>query len=167
MITKKNLWFLTLFSIILVMAVYYVSTPENTLLTTVSKEINTDGKDASVNVSESSQITALKVSRDETLEKEVNSIKEILTSTSKTTEEKNNAYEALKNLNVNKGKEESLEALIKKNTGFDCYVEIDATNIKVVVDTKNHSYDLANKIIKMVQNEFDKKVYTTVSFGSM
>ena len=43
MLTKKNLWFLTLISIILVMALYYVSVPmDNVGL--VSKEV--EGSDA-------------------------------------------------------------------------------------------------------------------------
>ena len=37
---------------------------------------------------------------------------------------------------------------------------------KVVIDSNEHSYELANKIINTVQNEFDKKMYITVSFQS-
>ena len=165
MLTKKNMWFLTLFSIILVMAVYYVSIPNGDVTRLVSKEANVSDE-LSVTVSEAEAITALKVGRDESLEKEVEAIKEILTSAEKTSEEKSDAYEALKSLNVNKCKEESLEKLLKTNFNFDNFVSIDGTNVKVVVDTKEHSYDLANKIINAVQNEFDKKVYATVTFGA-
>ena len=37
MINKQNLWFLTLFSLILVLSVYYITMPNN-LLTTATKE---------------------------------------------------------------------------------------------------------------------------------
>lgn len=164
MITKKNLWFLTLFSIILVMAVYYVSTPmDDASLVNKSLEPSSGEK---ADIVESSSINALRVSRDEALAKEVSGIKEILTDVSKTSDEKSDAYEALKELNNNKGKEDALEAIIKKNFNYDSFVKIDGTNVKVVIDTNSHSYDLANKIIRSVQEQFDKKVYITVNFGA-
>lgn len=165
MLTKRNLWFLTLFSIILVMAVYYISVP-NPESGLVNKEVETS-KSANIEIEESGAISALRVNRDETLENEVSAIKEILMDEAKTTEEKSDAYEALKNLNLNKGKEEALETTIKKNFNYENFVKVDGTNVKVVVDAKDHSYELANKIMNTVQKEFDKDVYITVSFESV
>jgi len=164
MFSKRNLWFMTLFSIILVMAVYYISTPlsDDAL---VSKEVES-GDSSSLDIDSSSAISSLRVSRDESLENEVNGIKSILMDTTTSSEEKSDAYEALKELNSNKGKEEALEALIKKNFNYESFVKIDGSNVKVVVDTKEHSYELANKIMTAVQGEFEKKVYITVSFGA-
>lgn len=165
MITKKNLWFLTLFSIILVMALYYISVPTMDL-GVVNKEVGSSDE-ANVEVSESNAISTLKISRDESLENELSGIKAILTDETKTTEEKSDAYEALKNLNLNKGKEETLEKLIKQNYNYDNFVKVDGTNVKVVIDSEEHSYELANKIMKTVQGEFDTKVYITVNFGEV
>lgn len=165
MIEKKNLWFLTLFSIILVMAVYYVSVPTNEA-GFVNKEVDT-GNNTAVEVSESSAISALRVNRDESLENELSGIKAILTDETKTTEEKSDAYEALKELNLNKGKEETLETSIKKDFNYENFVQIDGTNVKVVIDSKTHSYELASKIMNAVQESFDEKVYVTVSFGEV
>ena len=106
MITKKNLWFLTLFSVILVMAIYYISVPTDEITNLVNAETS-DVETLNINVTESEAITALRVNRDEELEKEVNAIKAILTDSQKTSDEKNDAYEALKSLNTNKGKEET------------------------------------------------------------
>ena len=136
MFSKKNLWFMTLFSIILVMAVYYISTPMNDD-SLVSKEVNA-GDASAVEVEPSSAINSMRVNRDE----------------------------SLKELNSNKGKEEALEAIIKKDFNYENFVKIDGSNVKIVVDTESHSYDLANKIMKSVQSQFDKKVYITVSFGT-
>lgn len=164
MLSKKNLWFLTLFSIILVMAIYYISVPSSTT-ELVNKEVS-NVVDASLDITSSDAINALKVTRDESLESEVAKIKEILTDETTSTEEKSDAYEALKELNVNKGKEETLESLILKNYNYSSFVKIDGTNVKVVVDTNNHSYELANKIMNTIQEEFDQKVYITVTFGA-
>ena len=103
MFSKRNLWFMTLFSIILVMAVYYISTPlsDDAL---VSKEVES-GDSSSLDIDSSSAISSLRVSRDESLENEVNGIKSILMDTTTSSEEKSDAYEAIKELNSNKGKE--------------------------------------------------------------
>ena len=43
MINKKSLWFLTLFSLILVLSIYYITMPSELLLTTSTTE-NKDKK---------------------------------------------------------------------------------------------------------------------------
>lgn len=146
------------------MSIYYISIPaENAGL--VSKEVDNSG--TNVEVLESSAISGLKVSRDESLAHEVSQIKDILLDETKSTEEKSDAYEALKELNANKGREESLEKLLNKNFNYETFVKIDGSNIKVVVNSKEHSYELANKIINVVQKEFTENVYVTVSFGAV
>ena len=40
MINKKSLWFLTLFSLILVLSIYYITMPSELLLTTNSNKIS-------------------------------------------------------------------------------------------------------------------------------
>ena len=162
MLNKKNMWYLTLFSIILVMSIYYIVEPK-TNEAYVSKNI--DSKEAlSINTKESDAITAMRIDRDATLEKEVLAIKEILTDEKKTTEEKSDAYEALKSLNTNKGKEESLEKLIKETYNYENFIKIDGTNVKVVIDTNDHSYDLASNIMNTIENEFKNKIYVSVTF---
>ena len=165
MLTKKNLWFITLFSLILVMSIYYVSVPNISATELVSK-VEDNKEDVELTISESSEITALKVSRDETMLKETEAIKDILSSDTTSVEDKNTAYEALKNINSNKGKEENIEKLIKDNYNLDAFVKIDGTNVKVVMDTNTHSYELANKIINTIQNEFKDKIYVTITFSA-
>ena len=42
MINKKNLWFLTLFSLVLVLSVYYITMPSELLITNNGEIINND-----------------------------------------------------------------------------------------------------------------------------
>ena len=44
MINKQNLWFLTLFSLILVLSVYYITMPNELLLTNNNAKISTNEK---------------------------------------------------------------------------------------------------------------------------
>ena len=86
MLNKKNVWFLTLFSIIIVMTLYYIADPKIKGDLYVNKDASVP-EALSITTNESEAITAMKIDRDATIEKEVNAIKEILTDELKTTEE--------------------------------------------------------------------------------
>ena len=60
---KQNLWFITLFSLILVLGVYYVMMP-NELLLNDNKDYNTDDR-VSVVVEDSELVTALRITKEE------------------------------------------------------------------------------------------------------
>ena len=160
MLTKKNLWYLTLFSIFIVLAAYYISFP-NEKKVAVAKD-NSEPKN--VVITKTSELTAMRATREEEHEKQVNEVKNILNDSKKTIDERNDAYEALKTLNANKSMEEALEKQVKKDFGFDVFIKIDSLNIKCVVESKENDYKLANKIMNNIQNKFEEKKYITVTF---
>ncbi len=163
MINKQSLWFLTLFSLILVLSVYYITMPSELLFTNNSK---IDSNKETVTIEESVILTALRV---ETEEERINAMKElqmILTNIEAGVEEKNNAYEQLKLLNVLKGKEETLEAKIKKEFELNSFIKIDNNQIRIVVASDKHDTKLANDIMRSIQAEFEEKVYISVKFQS-
>lgn len=170
MINKKNLWFLTLFSLILVLSVYYITMPSELLLTNSSSYVQ-DKKDTkktktTIKVEESENLTALRVAADEKLEEELNSLKVILTDTKTTTDDKNKAFEKMKQLNKNKGEEEKLEEKLKEEFKYKTFVKIDGDQVKVVVNSKEHDTSLANKIMRSIQTNYQNKMYITVQFKS-
>jgi len=160
MITKNKLWYLTLFSITIILAVYYVSFPTTKTITAIKN----DDSNKKVSIVKTTELAAMKASRDEEHEKQVNEVKEILNNDSKSTEEKNDAYEALKELNSTKSLEEALENQIKKDFKKDAFVKIDNKNIKCIINSKTKSYKLANDIITSIQNKFDEPKYITITF---
>ena len=167
MINKKNLWFLTLFSLILVLSVYYITMPSELLLTSNSNYIDTNKKEETeptVVVEESELITALRVSADEELMEELDALKEVLTNTESSVEEKNTAFEKMKILNINKGEETKLEKKLLDEMQLKTFIKIDGDQIKVVVDSKKHDTTVANNIMRSIQSSFDKKMYITVQF---
>ena len=104
MINKQNLWFLTLFSLILVLSVYYITMPNDLLIASSSTEIKEEAKEKDNNtdttdentiseVDEADSLTALRVSLDEERDKEKEELKTTMTNEDATTDEKNNAYE--------------------------------------------------------------------------
>ena len=106
----------------------------------------------------------MRASRDEEHEKEVTEVKEILNNDKKTVEEKNDAYEALKELNKTRALEEALENQIKKDFNKEAFIKIDNKNIKCTISSKEKSYKLANQIITSIQSKFDEQKYITVTF---
>ena len=68
-------------------------------------------------------------------------------------------------LSNNKGTEQEIEKLIKKEFNYESFVKINADSITVVIDGDEHDYELANKIIRKVQEKFDKNKYITVKFN--
>lgn len=171
MIKKENLWFLTLFSLILVLSVYYITMPNELLLTNNNKStkektatVNKEQDATKVTVEESELLVAMRVSLNDERDAKVEELKETLTNSEATSEDKNNAYEQIKNLNDIKGKEAELEQKIKKDFKLDNFVKIDNNEVKIVSIKKDHDASLANKIMRSVQEEFENKMYITVRF---
>ena len=162
MINKKNLWFLTLFSLVLVLSIYYVTMPNELLLT--SNGVEDGNNDKQLNVKESSIISALKVEDNNSTIKEIGALKEILTKEDSSVDDKNKAFDALKLINQISSKEELLEEKIMNNYSLDSFVKIDGDQIRVVIESETHDNDLANKIMKTIQKEFDTKQYISIQF---
>lgn len=165
MINKKNLWFLTLFSLVLVLSVYYVTMPSELLVTGNGKvTINNNDSDKNISVKESDILTSLRVEADNQLKQEMDALKQVLTNTDVSVDEKNSAFEELKLLNQLKGKEEKLEDLIKSTYNLGSFIKIDNDQIRVVVESTDTSASLANNIMRTIQNQFDDKMYISVKF---
>lgn len=166
MINKQNLWFLTLFSLILVLSVYYITMPNDLLVNSTEKTITKEEKkekDDGIK-EETSSLVSMRVSLEEERQEKMVSLQEALTNEKATTEEKNNAYEQLKYLNQLQGKEETIEKQIKEKLELDSFVKIDDKNIEVVALKEKHDSTIANNIMRLVQENFEEKMYITVTF---
>ena len=163
MINKRSLWFLTLFSLILVLSVYYVTMPSELLIGTTEKE-ETQTVSTDESSSESAELVALRVEAEEQMLDEITELKKVLTSSESTTKEKNEAFEKMQDLNKNKEVEETIENKIKKEFSLRSFVNIDGNNISVTVDSSKHDKALANKIMRSIQEEFSEPMTISVKF---
>lgn len=160
MINKQNLWFVTLFSLILVLGIYYVTMGDESLSVLAGE--NNISKE--VSVKESDVIVALQVDRDEAVLKEMNEYQSILLDDTATIEEKNDAYNALQALSNSKSECEKIKKLITEKFKFDNFVKIDGDSISITIAAKEHNKEIANNIIREVQSLYDKQKYITVKF---
>lgn len=169
MINKKSIWFLTLFSLILVLSVYYVTMPSELLLTNNSDYtgniIEEESNTPTVEVNESSVLVALRVEAEEQMLDQMEELKSIINDTSKSVEEKNEAYEKMKTLNITRGEEEKIEKQISDTYNLKTFVKVDNNQVRVVVDNKEHSAELANNIMRTVQSNYGNQMYISVKFG--
>jgi len=171
---KQSMWFLTLFSLILVLSVYYVTMPNELLLQNNSSYVNSDSEvedviyekeDVLITISESEEIVALKVEHDEAVMKEMNELQQQMLSEDITIDEKNSVFEQIQLLTSLQGKEEKIEEKLKSTYKIDNFVEIDNSIVRVVVAKRDHDVNLANDMMKSVQEEFDSKMYITIKFA--
>ena len=163
MINKEHLWFLTLFSLILVLSVYYVTMPSDLLLSNQSYG-NENIEEVSLDIEESDMLTSLRLDLEENRENEKKELQTILTNSESTIEEKNNAYEKISHLNSIYGEEEKLEKKVKDCCDIDSFIEVNDNEINVVGLSQNHTKTLANNIMRAIQENYTEPVIVTVNF---
>ena len=164
MINKQSVWFVTLFSLILVLSIYYVTMKDSSLASILENTDTTTSVPVNVDVEESSLLVSLRVSEDESVLKEMENYQAILMDTTKTTEEKNNAYNSLMALQAKKTDEEKIEKKIKETFSLDSFAKIKNDTISIVIASTEHSNTIANNIIRTVSEMFDEEKYITVKF---
>lgn len=154
MINKRSVWFMTLFSLIIALSVYYVTVPSDKII---------DNKPVIKN-EESTILTALRVEADKEMESMMNDLRLILSSIESSSEEKNKAYDKLKELNITRGEEEKLEEMIKKSYSLNSFVKINGDQIRVVVLSDKHDNKVADSIMKSIQSNYENYKYISVKF---
>lgn len=167
---KQNIWFLTLFSLILVLSVYYITMPSDIFLNngrnpqteTTPTGANQDGTQVTIN--ESGTLTAMRLSLEEDRLELSNDLRSQLTSDETTMDEKNSAYDKLRALADLSSMEQKLEKKIKDNFNIESFVKIDNGTIKVVAVSEKHDTALANSIMRSIQEEYQDRMYITVQF---
>ena len=162
MINKQNLWFITLFALILILGIYYITLPDSAIPTFSANEANLDNV---IKVTDSDVIVALKVEEEEKILKEMEDAQKILLDNAATTE-KNAAYETLQQLNYKKGKIVEIEKLIKEKFEVDSCVKIEGNKINITLSCEDKGAEFANNVIKEVQTLYNTQMYITIKFQS-
>ncbi len=160
MINKQNLWFITLFSLILVLGIYYITIGDEAL----QIENITGSSEPVINIEQTDSLTALRIAYDEATLKEIEANELILLDETASIEEKNDAYELLQALNNKKSKTEELETLLKEKFSLDAFIKITSDQINITISGDKHDSTLANNIIRAIQEKYDTQMYITVKF---
>lgn len=162
MVNKQSLWFVTLFSLIIILGIYYFSSDQTSL--SVGNIKNSESVISSK--TDDNNISVLKVTDDEATVSKIDELQSVLLDSEATLEEKNNAYDELEGISNRKTKENELTEIIKKEYKYDNFVKISDNQVSVVISSNEHNNEIANKIIKTVQEKFKENVYVTVKFSA-
>ncbi|MGN1183378.1 MAG: SpoIIIAH-like family protein [Faecalibacillus sp.] len=147
---KQAITFLSLFTLILVLSIYYLLVPP------------LEEENISVSNEQSSTIDILQNELDRSHENSISDNNDVIASSKSSEKEINSALSSINETKEIMKKEQDIVELLKKNGYKECYVEVNDTNIKVVVNLKNSSSKDANKIIKIIhqylKNNYDIEV---------
>ena len=159
---RQNLWFLTLFSLILVLGVYYITLPSEIFN---KKDTNEVSSKVDIDVTEADKLLALRVERDEKVNTVMSELQDKIIN-SKDSEEKNTYFEELQKINLKKGKENYLEDKIQKELKVNSLVEINNDNITITIAAIEHNTSIVSELMKCVQEEFEEDKNIVIKFTS-
>ena len=169
MINKQGLWFLTLFSLILVLSVYYITMPneifENEQIIEEKQEEVNKEETEEVNKENTSYVETLKIELDSERAEIIDTLQQIINDSTKTTDEKNEAYEQMKEINNIKGMEDQIEKKLKEELSLNAYVKQEENKIEVIVEKEEHDVALANKIMRTIQEEYSEPMSISIKFS--
>ncbi len=175
MVKKQTVWLLTMLSLVVVLSVYYVTTPDSpqTNMVTNTALQNKDGKEAtkekgasekSVNQqketaagSEDDYFAQLRLDLEEKRDEMKERLQDVMGAADVSAEQKNEAYDELQKLDNIEAKEAVLETLIKSEGYKDALVRADGEEVRITVKAEKSSPKQANKIIQLVRGELGTK----------
>ncbi|KZR60344.1 SpoIIIAH-like family protein [Pseudobacillus badius] len=191
LLKKQTVWLLTMLSLVVVLSVYYITSPEQLSPETAAPveegELKTEIAEEQAGGSKATMEEAKSAAGDKQAEiitesagdeafdmlrlevqDDRNKMKEELTakvaSADLSAEDKNTAYEEMEKLTELATKENVLETLIKSKGYSDALVRADGENIRITVKSNEHSAAAANEIIRMAKDELGKQQPIAVEF---
>ena len=162
MINKQNLWFVTLFSLILILGIYYMNIDDN--VKDVLKSEENYVKEV-IEITESDILVSLEVEKEEERQSLMQEYQNTLLDETSSVAEKNEAYENIESLNNSTTEENKIKNLILEKFKLNSFIKIKNHSIQVVIASNKHDTTLANNIIRSIQELFSEEKYITVKFN--
>lgn len=148
---KQAITFLSLFTLILVLSIYYLVVPP------IENDVNVSSKEVN-------NIDVLQKEIDSNHQENINNNNDVIASATSSKKEINEALSSIEKTNEQIKIEKNIKASIK-SLGYDnCAVEINQNKLKVVIMKKNSTSKDANEIIKLINGQFKDKYYIEVKF---
>ena len=188
LLKKQTVWLLTMLSLVVVLSVYYITSPEQksndlaaikqeakdqnqgktTTTTTTKTKTETEAKDDKTIVSTVAGDAAfeeLRMKLDDLRSEQQEDLTTELASTDLPAVERSKVKDQMDKLNQTAQKEEILETLIKTMGYEDALVRADGEQVRVTVKSaKKPSATEANKIILQVKKEIGETNFVAVEF---
>lgn len=186
LLKKQTVWLLTMLSLVVVLSVYYMTTPEspqsnvavvdqqeeNTNKEVVKEDAKepakedtkkenakstTESKTTVSNVESDELFTALRLELIDERSKLKEELQEVAASKNVSATEVSKAMDKIDQLSELAEKEAVIETLIKSKGYEDALVRADGSEVNITVKTEKHSKAKANEIIQLVKKELGQK----------
>ncbi|WNS74183.1 SpoIIIAH-like family protein [Bacillus sp. DTU_2020_1000418_1_SI_GHA_SEK_038] len=175
LLKKQTVWLLTMLSLVVVLSVYYITSPEQNgnNLANPTEEAQQSNETAVENLDDSAIITnasgdemfeALRLKLNDERSKMIEELTAKMANTELPAEEISAAKDQIDLLDALAKKEEMLETLIRAMNYEDVLVRAEGKNVRVTVKAKELSRSAANDIIREVNNEIGGLQAVTVEF---
>jgi stage III sporulation protein AH len=177
LLKKQTVWLLTMLSLVVVLSVYYITSPEQKMTDMASVEEKQDGENTkdvvgseqegtiTSGIATDEQFEVLRMQLEDSRSERKEELESIMASTELPLDQRNAAYDELNQLDEVANRESVLETLIKTSLGFDdALVRADGEKIHITVKAEEKSAKAANDIIKLVKDEFGMLQYVAVDF---
>ena len=176
LLKKQTVWLLTMLSLVVVLSVYYITSPEQQTADLAGVEEqkaedketaateSKDGKTVISGIASDEKFEALRMQLEEQRTKMKEDLQTIMASTDLPAEERSDAIEKMNELDEIAQKEGVLETLIKSMGYDDALVRADGEKVRITVKAKDHSASAANEIIQMVRTELGSLQPVAVQF---
>lgn len=179
LLKKQTVWLLTMLSLVVVLSVYYITSPEQKVndITavqqkpkdqldsnqSVQKTADKSGKTVVSQVSDDT-FDAIRMQVEDVRSQEKEDLQAKVASTDLPPEERSEAFDQMKKLSETAQKEQVLETIIKTLGYDDALVRADGDKVNITVKSKKkHSASAANDIIQLVKKEIDSN-FVAVEF---
>lgn len=178
LLKKQTVWLLTMLSLVVVLSVYYMTSPDqqkNELAAVEEKEdkkakqeevaTGTEGEESIVSSVASDEVfEALRLKLDEERSKMKEELTDIMASTDLPSDQRGEAMDKMQNLDQVAQKEAVLETLIIAMGYDDALVRADGEKVRITVKSDKPSAKAANEIIQVVKNELGQMQAVAVEF---
>lgn len=179
LLKKQTVWLLTMLSLVVVLSVYYITSPEQKVnditavqqkpkdqldsSQSVQKTADKSGKTVVSQVSDDT-FDAIRMQVEDVRSQEKEDLQAKVASTDLPPEERSEAFDQMKKLSETAQKEQVLETIIKTLGYDDALVRADGDKVNITVKSKKkHSASAANDIIQLVKKEIDSN-FVAVEF---
>ncbi|WP_042355090.1 SpoIIIAH-like family protein [Bacillus rubiinfantis] len=182
LLKKQTVWLLTMLSLVVVLSVYYITSPEQQKsdLTAVEEqakekidkqkaepkqETKTDEKTVLSSVAGDAEFEQLRMKLDEMRSEKEEELTLEMAASNLPADEKSKIKDQMDNLRETANKEEILETMIRTMGYDDALVRADGENVRVTVKAKKKpSASSANKIILEVKKEMADANFVAVTY---
>ncbi|GGE46559.1 stage III sporulation protein AH [Pullulanibacillus camelliae] len=157
---KQTVWLLTMLSLIVVLSVYYISTPPSNTPTSQSatpkqSEANKDSKDgmASSHIVNDDALADYRLQKQQADKEQAQQYEKVIDSDKSTAVQVSEAQDKLQSIETMNQKESLLEGEIKSKGFDDAVVSASGSDVNVYVKAGSISNKQANEIMRMVNSE--------------